>query len=165
MAQYQYSFQGSEEKTAKAVGRDLPISFKQSIELCAFIRHRPVKQALHLLQDAIDLKQPIPFKRFVNGYGHKSGMGPGRYVPTAAKNILQTINHAVKNAQQKNLGTELIIIHATAQQGSRSFHYGRQSRQKEKKTHVEIVVAPAQEKIAERSVNTRTRASKKKQAS
>ena len=143
MAQYLYSYQGSEEKIAKAVGRSLPISTKQSIEICALIRNKPVSYAMNVLDSAAKLKQPLPFRRFVNGYGHKPGMASGRFAVNAAKGILETVNNAVKNAQNKSLGAELVIVHAVAQHASRSYRHGRQSRRKEKKTHVEIIVAPA----------------------
>jgi large subunit ribosomal protein L22 len=142
MSQYTYAFQKDAEKTARAVGRSVPISPKVGVEICNLIRYKSVSQARNLLENAIAMKQPLPFHRYVNGLGHKPGMGPGRYNPTAARHILATINGAAKNAEVKNLGSELIIIHACSQRAARSFKYGRQSRQKEKRAHIEIVLAP-----------------------
>jgi len=157
MPHYTYAFQGNEaaaSKTARAVGRSLPASTKQSVEICAMIRGKPLAYARRLLEDAKNFKRPLAFKRFVNGYGHKSGMGPGRYAPTTATLILATIANASKNAQVKNLGDDLIIIHACAHHASHSYRYGRQSRRKEKRTHVEIVLAPRAEAKLARSNNT-----------
>ena len=142
MAQYQYAFQKDAANTARAVGRSIPISSKNSVEICSLIRYKPVARARAILEDAIAMNQPLSFKRYVNGLGHKAGMGPGRYLPTTARTILAVIDSAVKNAEVKNLGTDLIIIHACAHRASRARHYGRQSGQKEKRTHLEIVLAP-----------------------
>ena len=152
MAHYQYAYQKDTLNIARAVGRGLPISSKQSVEICKLIRYKSIAKARRLLEETIALKQPLPFTRYVNGFGHKPGMGPGRYVPTAAKNILFTINAAVKNAEVKNLGADLIIVHACAHRAARAPHYGRQSGQKEKRTHVEIVVAPRAEKRKEATI-------------
>jgi ribosomal protein uL22 len=157
MPHYTYAFQGNEQaanKTARAVGRSIPVSTKQSVEICAMIRGKPVAYAKRLLEDAKNFKRPLAFKRFVNGHGHKSGMGPGRYAPTTATLILATIASATKNAQTKNLGDDLIIIHACAHHASHSYRYGRQSRRKEKRTHVEIVLAPRAEAKAARMTQT-----------
>ena len=82
-----YSFE-TKDDMAKSSGRSLNVSMKQAIEICNHVRGRPLSQAKSLLQMAIDMKRPIPLKRFVNGVGHKHGMGPGRYYPKACQQIL-----------------------------------------------------------------------------
>jgi large subunit ribosomal protein L22 len=127
---------------AKAIGRDLSISTKQSIEVCNHIRNKTVKQARQILEDAIALKRAIPFKRFTNGLGHKKGMAAGRYAPSTCKAILAVVNSAVANAENKGLqGTT--IVHINAQQAARPYHYGRKRRAKMKKTHIEVIVGEA----------------------
>ena len=49
-----------EEKTARAVGRDLNISTKQSIEICSFIRNRDLKTAKGFLQDVMKKERAVP---------------------------------------------------------------------------------------------------------
>jgi len=74
MAHNKYAFQGfNKELMARAVGRDLTVSTKQAIEICNYLRKRKLAQAKMLLEKVIEKKQAVPFKRFVNGLGHKAG--------------------------------------------------------------------------------------------
>jgi large subunit ribosomal protein L22 len=136
---YAYSTQPT-ENSAKAVGLSLPISRKQSTQVCAAIRGLNVQKAKKLLEDAIALKKPIPMKKYNWNTGHKAGMGPGSYAPTTCDHVLKILKNAEANAQFKGLSTgNLIIVHASAQKGPTVMHQGRQ-RSKAKRAHIEIVV-------------------------
>ena len=54
----------NKEHMAKAMGRNLPISFKQTVEVCNFIRNKSVNDAKEILKKVSEKKQMIPFKRF-----------------------------------------------------------------------------------------------------
>ena len=137
---YKYST-GIGENCAKAVGMALPISRKQSIMVCNFIRNKNVKLAKKLLAEVIDLKRAVPFTRFNDDMGHKAGMAAGRYPVKACKNILKIVESAEANAQFKGLSTaDLTIRHASAQKGPDTWHYGRHIRRRAKRTHIEIVL-------------------------
>ena len=135
-----YAFQGSEKNTAKAFGRRLPISTKQSIEVCKAIKGKHVEKARAVLQMAIDKERPIKFRRFTEGAGHKRGIGSGKYPVKTSGEILKVLNSAEANAQNSGLGADLIVHHAAAHQASRGYKYGRHRGRKEKSTHVEIVL-------------------------
>jgi len=140
MSPYNYSVRINEHR-ARAVGLLLPISTKQSIEICKFIRGRKVQKAIEMLNAVVDMKKPVPFNQFTNGAGHKHGIGPGKYPVKACKEILKLVKLVEANAQHKGLNTSgLEIIHICAKKGPKSWHYGRQSRIAMKRTHVEIVV-------------------------
>lgn len=124
---------------AKAVGVGLPISFKQSLMICNAIRGLSIDRAKRVLEDAIDLKQPIRFTRFTNGLGHKKGMAAGRYPVKACAHILELVRSAEANAQFKGLSANLLVKHVAAQQGPGIMRYGRRAMQA-KRTHVEIIV-------------------------
>jgi len=143
MAQYKYAHQGyNPELMARAVGRDLGISTKQAIEICNYLRRKPVQRAKTILEEVIALKHPIPFKRFTNGVGHKKGkLDAGRFPQKASKEFLALIQSAEINAQTKGLHTgDLIISHICAHQASRPMHYGRRQREM-KRSHVEVVLS------------------------
>ena len=79
MSDFKYAYQKKNENVVKASARNLNISPKQCIEICNYLRGRPLLQSKMLLQQAIDLEKPIPFERFTNGLGHKPGMSSGRF--------------------------------------------------------------------------------------
>jgi large subunit ribosomal protein L22 len=136
---YAYSTKQT-ENSAKAVGLALPISRKQSTQVCAAIRGLNLQKAKKLLEDAIAMKKPIPMKKYNWNTGHKAGMGPGSYAPTTCSHVLKILENAEANAQFKGLSTgNLIVIHASAQKGPTVMHQGRQ-RSKAKRAHIEIVV-------------------------
>ena len=141
MAKHNYSYQKEKENIAKAVGRNLDISPKQSIEICNYVRGRPLNQAKMLLQQSIDGIRPIPFKRFTNGLGHKPGMSAGRYNPKACKNILKIIKSAEANAKNKGFNNaDMKVAHISMQIGPKNWHYGRKKRSIFKNSHIEVVL-------------------------
>lgn len=141
MAQHNYAYQKSEENIAKAVGRNLDISPKQSTEICKYVRGRTLSQAKMLLQQAIDMKKAVPFTRFNNGLGHKPGMSAGRYNPKACSQILKVLKSAEANAKNKGYNSsDLKVVHISMQIGPRNLHYGRQRRGIFKNSHIEVVL-------------------------
>lgn len=139
MAQYKYAFNKYAENMARAVGRDLPISTKQAIEVCSSLKGMELGKAQAKLERVIDYKQAIPYKRFTGGAGHKPGIGPGKYPIKACSHILKILRSAESNSQNKGLGA-VAITHIAAQQGGKRWHYGRKRRIRMKRTHIEIVV-------------------------
>jgi large subunit ribosomal protein L22 len=145
MAKYSYSTKIG-EKDAAAVGISLPISTKQSIEICNFIRGKKLERAKVILSNVINEKQAIPFNRFTDGIGHKAGkIAGGRFPKRACTEILKMINSAQANAQFKGLSSaDLIVRHISAQKASATWHYGRR-RAKAKRTTIEVVLTEKME--------------------
>jgi len=135
-----------DEQTARVSGKSLQISTKQSIEICNFIRGRPLQRAKSLLNDVILMKQPVPFKRFT-AMGHRKGkLAAGRYPIKASKIFLGLLESVEANAQFKGLNTaNLVIDTIIANKAGNQWHYGRQRRRRMKSTHVDIVVKEAPE--------------------
>ena len=95
------------ERMARATGKELPISPKHSVEICRAIRGLPVTSAIDLLENVIEKKEAIPFRRYNQMVPHKKrsgyalkGIGPGRYPVKAAKAILRVIESAQANADK-----------------------------------------------------------------
>ena len=58
MAKYNHSFENyNPEKMVRAVGRDLGISTKQSIEICSTIRKKGITAAKRILQKKLRIKE------------------------------------------------------------------------------------------------------------
>jgi len=150
MAEYKYAFQGfNKELMAWAVIRDGNVSTKQGIEISNYLRHRKLTQAKALLALVLEKKQAIPFKRFMNGLGHKPGMSSGRYPIKASETFLKLLESVEANAQSKGLNTgELEIIHICTHKAANQSHYGRAAGRHFKKSHIEVVVqeTPKKEK-------------------
>jgi len=129
------------DNTAKALGRNLPISTKQSIEIGSFIKGKTIVKAKTMLKDVIAKKVAVPFTRFNKDMGHKKGnIAAGRYPINASTEILNILNSAESNAANKGLGSDLFIKMFVANKGTGQWHYGRQRRRRMKRTHVEIIV-------------------------
>jgi len=166
MAKYNYSTNGIvEEHMAKAIGRSLPISTKTSVEICNFIKKRPLNKAKNLLQSVIDKKAAIPFKRFKGNIGHKKGkIATGGYPENACKEIFKMLESVEANAQFKGLNTSNLIIKSIiANAASRPWHYGRQARRRMKRTNIEIVVEEQAVKEDKKETNAKKVETKKEE--
>lgn len=160
-----YSVKKEEKNVAKAKGVNLPISLKYSIEICNYIRGDSLARAKTKLESSISQKKAIPFKRFTNGVGHKSGSDivSGRFAVKACKEILKLLESAESNAVFKNLNiSKLKITHIAASQSPKSWHHGRQRRQKVKSCHLEIIL---EESHSKKSTEDSKKALNKKQES
>ena len=105
-----YTMESDPDTSAKAIGRDIPISPKFSREVCGMIRGMKVEAAMKALEDVIDLKRAVPLKRYKKRVSHKKGTGPGRYPVKAAEAILRVIQSAVSNAEYKGLDEDNMFV-------------------------------------------------------
>ena len=140
---YGYTLQNYEkDQMARAVGMMLPVSFKQSVEVCNFLRNMELQKAKKFLKEVTHKKRAIPYKRFVKGIAHKKNMSAGRYPIKTCTHILGLLESVEANAQFKGLSTaNLVLSHIVAQNAGNHMHYGRQRGTKMKRTHIEVVVS------------------------
>ena len=136
-----YSMQEIKEDMAKAYGKSLGISTKVSIEIANHLRGKTTAKAKWILEQVLQKKQAIPFKRFTDGVGHRpGGIGAGRYPQKASEEFLKLVKQAEANAQAKGLSENLVILHLSANKAGSQFRQGRQRRRRFKRSHLEIVV-------------------------
>jgi large subunit ribosomal protein L22 len=115
-----YSIKADPEITARAIGRELSISPKASVEVCREIRGMMVEDAMQYLEDVIALKRPVRYHRYNGQVGHRKGkkFGAGRFPQKTAKAILDVIKHAQHNAEYKGLDSDnMKITHITSSRG------------------------------------------------
>jgi large subunit ribosomal protein L22 len=143
MAQYGYSIKDMNETRARAVMRDVPISYKVACMIGKRIKGMEAQRAINFLRNVQTLKVAVPYTKFNDSVGHKPGIGPGRYPIKAAKLFEQLIANAVANADDKGLGKDVMIEFVVSQQASLPYHNGRQGRRQFKRSHVELVVTNA----------------------
>jgi len=137
------------EGIAKASGRDMQISPKAAREVCGAIRSMRLEEARRFLQDVIEKKRPVPYRRYNKEVSHKAGIQgwyAGKYPVKTAREMLKILNSLEANAGEKGLELErLRIVHAVTHRGRlikrfipRAF--GRASPKFDKLCHVELAV-------------------------
>ncbi|MEA1994000.1 MAG: 50S ribosomal protein L22 [Euryarchaeota archaeon] len=144
---YSIAFE-DELKIAKTFGKNLRISPKHAMEICREIRERKLSDVKGYLQDVIEKKRAVPFKRHRRKMGHKKldKWDTGRYPVKASKKILDLLEEVESNAEYKGLDTDkLKIIHISAYKGiiipgmiPRA--YGRATPSNKNTTNIEIAV-------------------------
>jgi large subunit ribosomal protein L22 len=148
-----YSKEIDPERSAQAIGRELRISFKHSVEICHTLRGMNIENAKKYLEDVIKLEKPVPFRRYKRCVGHRKGkgFGPGRYPQNAAKAILKLIEGVESNAEYKGLDPDsMVISHISANRGRvfQGWHpraRGRSSPWNVETTNVEVIVMEREE--------------------
>ena len=105
-----YTATADPDTSAKAIGKEMPISPKFTREICGMIRGMKVNNAIKTLEGVIALETPVPLKRYNKRVSHKQGVGPGRYPKKAATAVLGVIKSAVANAEYKGLNTDDMVI-------------------------------------------------------
>jgi large subunit ribosomal protein L22 len=105
-----YTATADPDTSAKALGREMPVSPKFAREVAGMIRGMKVEAAQQALEEVIDKKRAVPLKRYNKRVSHKPGVGPGRYPVKAATAILGVLNSAVSNAEYKGLSVSDMAI-------------------------------------------------------
>ncbi len=113
-----------EKKSARALGKELAISPKQSYEVANQIRGKKLERAKTYLEQVAKKEVAVPYRRYNWNIPHRPGMAAGRFPVTAAKNILKILKHAESNAVHKGLSKEkLRVTHLSVNKGR--VQYGR----------------------------------------
>ena len=150
MPSYRYSIIGIDpDRTAISSGRNMRCSPKHGREVCNAIRGMMLDKAIELLEDVIEEKAWIPYRRHKKKRGHHSGMkkwGPGGHPVKASQHIIKLLKNAEGNADNKGLDIDrLKVVHAATQHG-RTYKafieraFGKSSPYFENTSHVEIVL-------------------------
>ena len=105
-----YTAESDPDTSARAIGKEMPISPKFAREVCGMIRGMKVNNAIATLEGVIALETPVPLKRYNKRVSHKQGVGPGRYPKKVAEAVLGVVNSAVANAEYKGLNTDDMVI-------------------------------------------------------
>ena len=141
------------KKISTALGRNLPISTKHSVEICNLIKGKKVERAKTILEGVIAVKVPVPFKRYNKDVAHKVGIAGGRFPAKASTYILQVLKNAEANASANGLVTPFVISEARATQGARAYKMSRMRGRKSKRTHVYFTIKEEAKKTKEKKVD------------
>lgn len=137
------------EEFARAKAHEVDISPKHAIEIARFIRRMNADDAIRYLEQVVDLKKAIPFRRFNRKVAHKRGLTKGcsgRYPEKAARAYLRVLASVKKNAEYTGLdAANLKIVHVAANRG-RGFDsfmpraMGRATPKRRERVNIEIIV-------------------------
>ncbi len=141
-----YSLQVDEETTAKAYGNELPISPKKAREVCRVLRKKPLGTAKEILEDVIERRRPVPYRRHKKAVAHKPGMASAGYPVKVARYLLRLLESAQENAEYKGLDSDSMVVHhISAYKGSpvktyRPRAHGRSTPWVKETTNVEVIL-------------------------
>lgn len=141
-----YTAEANPDTTSKAIGKELPISPKHSREICRMLRGMKVQEALETLQEVIEMRRPVPMKRYKKCVSHKKGVGPARYPRKAAKAIKRVIESAISNAEYKGLDVDSMHIKVIAAHLGRTYKgwmpraHGRATPWNQQTVNVEVIL-------------------------
>jgi large subunit ribosomal protein L22 len=151
MPNWKYAYKiptDKEDIMVKASLREASISPKHAVEISREIKGLTIEEARRLLEDVVNFKRPIAFKRYNKKVPHRRGLEgwpTGRYPVKAAQHFLKLLDNLENNAEMKGLDTSrLKIIHCAAYKGRKIKKYvprafGRSSPFFDTLVHVEIV--------------------------
>jgi len=127
---------------AKAVGKNLPISWKYCTEIGRFINGDSTEKAQHKLEKVIRKDLYVPYTRYDSDAGHRSGGQPGGYPVKAAEEILDLIKAAESNGQDQGLNpNSLQVSNIIVNQGREVTTPSRRRGRSSKAAHVKVFVS------------------------
>ncbi|KAI4836283.1 hypothetical protein MKS88_004073 [Plasmodium brasilianum] len=115
-------------KCAKGAGMDLRVHFKNTYETARAIRRMKLLEAKKYLNDVIEKKRCVPFRRYNGGVGRTNqakefNHTQGRWPAKSCKFLLNVLDNVQANAEARNLEVgKLKLIHIMvnrARQGRR----------------------------------------------
>ncbi|HWQ17858.1 MAG TPA: 50S ribosomal protein L22 [Sulfolobales archaeon] len=115
------------DRFARALGRELRISLKESIEIAKVIKGMKLDDAIAYLEKVVRKEAPVPYTRHRKQIAHRRGVNAhfqewktpvGRYPVKAARYILKVLRNVRSNAENQGMDPErLVIVHAAAHKG------------------------------------------------
>jgi len=138
---------------------NLRVSFKNTRETLAAIRGLTLKKARTYLNNVIQKKDIVPFRRYRYGVSRNSqckkhGANVGRWPVKVCKNILALLRNAESNAKAKNIGpNSLKISHIQVNQAPKMRRrmyraHGRINKYESSPSHVQLILSPIRSKVA-----------------
>jgi len=102
-------------KTAKARGSYLRVHFKNTYETARAIKGLKLKQAQKYLNDVIEHKTAVPYRRHTGGPGRHAqaklfGVSQCRWPEKSCRFLLDLLQNAQSNAEAKKLNSSKLVI-------------------------------------------------------
>jgi large subunit ribosomal protein L22 len=132
----------TEPHQARALGKNMPVSWKDCTEIGRFIKGDTVEKAETKLEKVTQKEMPVPYTKFDSDAGHKSGnQGSGKYPVKAAQKMLELVQEAEANAEHQGLNPgSLHIDNVITNKGNEYATPSRFRGRKTKAAHVNVIV-------------------------
>jgi large subunit ribosomal protein L17e len=150
------------ETTAMARGDNIRAHFKNTRETAMAIKGKTLPSALQYLEDVLNHKRCVPFRRFNGGpsrtpQAKEFKASQGRWPEKSVRVVIGLLKNLEANAEFKKLDTDAIVInHVSVQRAAkmrrRTFRaHGRINAYKRSPCHVELVGFVKKETVAKGS--------------
>ena len=149
-----YSVDADPDTTARAMLRERPMSHKHSVEIAREINGMRAGDAVAYLEDVVEGKQSVPFRRHRSGVGHRDdidGWDAGRYPNKASKDFKKLLENARNNATEQGFdGPAMEIAHIAPHKvgerpGRKPRAFGRASPWNTTLCDVEVIIEEPEE--------------------
>merc|ERR1712010_396620 len=151
----EYARKPADEATScKAKGSDLRVHFKNTRETAMAIKGMNLTKAKDYLEDVVDKKRAIPFRRFCGGVGRTaqaaaagSTNGQGRWPKKSYEFVLGLLRNAEANAEMKDLEVDRLFVshiqvNRAVQQRRRTYRaHGRINPYMSSPCHIELILS------------------------
>jgi large subunit ribosomal protein L22 len=155
MPNYSYAFQNFEKsRHVRASIRESDISHKHAREIALAVKGLTVEKARNFLEDVVDHKVAVPFRRYNNEVAHRSnirdGFSAGRFPKKASNEFLRLLDNLESNAEYKGMDLDrLAIVSCVIHKGTKLERFtpramGRSSPKIDTLVHIEIVAKEGQ---------------------
>jgi len=155
MPNYSYAFQNFDKsRHVRASIRESDISHKHAREIALAVKGLTVEKARNFLEDVVDHKIAVPFRRYNNEVAHRSnirdGFSAGRFPKKASNEFLRLLDNLESNAEYKGMDLDrLAIVSCVIHNGTKLERFtpramGRSSPKIDTLVHIEIVAKEGQ---------------------
>ncbi len=155
MPNYSYAFQNFDKsRHVRASIRESDISHKHAREIALAVKGLTVEKARNFLEDVVDHKIAVPFRRYNNEVAHRSnirdGFSAGRFPKKASNEFLRLLDNLESNAEYKGMDLDrLAIVSCVIHKGTKLERFtpramGRSSPKIDTLVHLEIVAKEGQ---------------------
>merc|ERR1711907_915949 len=137
-------------KSCKARGSDLRVHFKNTREAAQAIKGMTLKKAKSYLEDVLEHKQTIPFRRFMGGVGRHP---QARYPKKSCIFLQSLLRNAESNAEVKGLDLDTLYIshiqtnRAMGQRRRTYRAHGRINPYMSCPSHIELILSEKEEGV------------------
>ncbi|KAL6073856.1 60S ribosomal protein L17 [Balamuthia mandrillaris] len=163
-------------KSAKAKGSDLRVHFKNTRETAQAISGLPLRKAEKFLNDVLEHKQAVPFRRFNGGVG-RHAQAKAHHLATQARwpkksceFLLNLLRNAESNAEAKGLDIDSLFVswiqvNQAQKQRRRTYRaHGRINPYMSSPCHIELIVSEKETPVPKSAEKTPKKLSKKQLA-